>query len=100
MDNVNHKLPNSEATYETHEMNDLPSDLQPLYRRLADDGASWQAASADKLTSLAQTLVASAEQMAPATRKVASSVEAAAPIPRASRQALTAPQRPLRRREW
>ncbi|HEU4783833.1 MAG TPA: sialidase family protein [Ktedonobacterales bacterium] len=100
MDNVNDKLPDSEATDETHELNELPSDLQPLYRRLADDGASWQAASAEKLTALAQTLVARAEHMTPATREVASSVETVAPIPLTSRQGSTASQRPLRRREW
>lgn len=78
----------------------LPSNLQPLYRRLADDGNAWQAASAEKLTALAKTLVARAEHMAPVTREVASSVETAAPVPLASRQVSIAPQRPLRRREW
>src|SRR5690348_2943033 len=100
MDNVNHKLPDSEATHETPELDELAAELQPLYRRLTDDGASWQAASAEKLSALAQTLVARAERLAPATREVASSVETAAPIPLASRQVSTAPQRPQRRREW
>src|SRR6185312_2867405 len=94
---MDNNLPDSEVT---RDLSALPPELQPLYRRLADDGASWQAASAEKLTALAQTLVASAERMAPATRDVASSVETSAPIPVASRQVLRATQRPLRRREW
>jgi hypothetical protein len=58
MDNVNHTFPDSEATHKTRELNDLPSDLQPLYRRLTDDGNAWQASSAQKVTALAQTLLA------------------------------------------
>ncbi len=100
MDNVNHNLPDSEATYETHELNELSTELQPLYRRLTDDGASWQAASAEKLTALTQKLVASAERMVTATREAASDVETVAPIPQVSYQASPTSQRPLRRREW
>ncbi|HEY7342170.1 MAG TPA: sialidase family protein [Ktedonobacterales bacterium] len=41
----------------------LPSELQPLYRRLADDGNAWQAASAQRLASLAQALTDDVERM-------------------------------------
>ena len=42
----------------------LPVDLQPLYRRLTDDGAAWQAASAARFALLARTLVADVERIA------------------------------------
>src|SRR6185312_1297724 len=41
----------------------LSTDLQPLYRRLTDDGNAWQAASARQLASLAQVLTADVERM-------------------------------------
>ncbi|HKW22522.1 MAG TPA: hypothetical protein VJO13_14150 [Ktedonobacterales bacterium] len=100
MDNVNHTLPDSEATHETHDLNELPSDLQPLYRRLTDDGNAWQASSAEKLTALAQTLVARVEHMAPDTHEAASDMEVSALAPLVSYRASPTSQRPLRRREW
>ena len=42
----------------------LPTDLQPLYQRLSDDGAAWQAASADRFALMARTLVADVERIA------------------------------------
>ena len=42
----------------------LPADLQPLYQRLTDDGAAWQAASAAMFASLARALVADVERIA------------------------------------
>lgn len=100
MDNVNHTLPDSEATHETHDLNELPSELQSLYRRLTDDGNAWQASSAEKLTALAQTLVARAEHMAPAIHEAASDMEVSALASLVSYQASPTSQRPLRRREW
>src|SRR6185312_5250022 len=94
---MDNNLPDSEVT---RDLSALPPELQPLYRRLADDGASWQASSAEKLTALAQTLVARVEHMAPATHEAASDVEVSALAPLVSYQASTASQRPLRRREW
>jgi hypothetical protein len=78
----------------------LPSDLQPLYRRLTDDGNAWQASSAEKLTALARTLVARVEHMAPAAHEATSNVEVSALAPFESYQASPTSQRPLRRREW
>ena len=94
---MDNNLPDSEVT---RDLSALPPELQPLYRRLADDGASWQASSAEKLTALAQTLVARVEHMAPATHEAASDVEVSVLAPLVSYQASTASQRPLRRREW
>jgi hypothetical protein len=48
----------------TRDLAALPSDLQPLYRRLTDDGNAWQAASARRLASLAQVLTDDVERMA------------------------------------
>lgn len=42
----------------------LPAELHPLYQRLADDGAVWQAASAEKLAPLAQSLATAVERIA------------------------------------
>jgi hypothetical protein len=47
----------------TRDLAALPSDLQPLYRRLSDDGNAWQAASARRLASLAQALTDDVERM-------------------------------------
>ncbi len=47
-----------------HDLAALPSDLQPLYRRLTDDGNAWRAASAQWLASLAQLLTDDVERMA------------------------------------
>lgn len=47
----------------TRDLAALPSDLQPLYRRLTDDGNAWQAASARRLASLAQVLTTDVERM-------------------------------------
>lgn len=94
MDNT---LPDSE---ETLDLNALPAELQAFHQRLTDDGAVWQAASAERLTALAQTLVARVEQMTPATHKAASDAEMSAPSPLTPRQAPPSSQRPPRRREW
>lgn len=53
----------SETPRDLAELETLPADLRPLYRRLSDDGAAWQAASAGKITTMAQALVADIERM-------------------------------------
>jgi hypothetical protein len=55
------QLPDAETA---RDLEALPADLQPLYRRLTDDGAAWQAASAAKFASLARALVADVERIA------------------------------------
>ncbi len=55
------QLPDAETA---RDLEALPADLQPLYQRLTDDGAAWQAASADRFALLARTLVADVERIA------------------------------------
>ena len=55
------QLPDAETA---RDLEALPADLQPLYQRLTDDGAAWQAASADTFASLARSLVADVERIA------------------------------------
>lgn len=84
------------------ELQALPADLQELYQRLSADGAAWQAASADKLNTVAQTLLADIERMAPAATMDATSetsVGAYTPDVLHGEKSPT-PLRPRRRREW
>ena len=55
------QLPDAETV---RDLEALPADLQPLYQRLTDDGAAWQAASAARFALLARTLVADVERIA------------------------------------
>lgn len=77
----------SETPRDLAELETLPADLRPLYRRLSDDGAAWQAASAGKITTMAQALVADIERMSadistdPSSTREAEP-ETAAPAPR------------------
>ncbi|MGE5335667.1 MAG: sialidase family protein [Nitrososphaerota archaeon] len=78
----------------------LPAELHPLYQRLADDGAVWQAASAEKLAPLAQSLATVIERMASDGSQAARAddVSALAPI-EASGRAHASTQH-TQRRAW
>lgn len=52
--------PDAEAA---RDLKALPADLQALYQRLSEDGHVWQAASAERLATLAESLVADIERM-------------------------------------
>ena len=64
---ANHQFPDAWSAREQERQGDLeilPADLQPLYQRLSEDGAAWQAASAGKIAAQAQALVNDIERMA------------------------------------
>lgn len=93
----------SETPRDLAELETLPADLRPLYRRLSDDGAAWQAASAGKITTMAQALVADIERMSadistdPSSTREAEP-ETAAPAPRLQGEGSQRQRRHLR--EW
>ena len=67
---ANHQFPDTGGAREQERQGDLeilPADLQPLYQRLSEDGAAWQAASAGKIAALAQSLVSDIERMTAST---------------------------------
>ena len=67
---ANHQFPDAGGAREQERQGDLeilPADLQPLYQRLSEDGAAWQAASAGKIAALAMSLVSDIERMTAST---------------------------------
>lgn len=89
-------FPDSETV---REQKALPAELQAIYQRLSHDGAVWQAASAERLASLAQSLVDDIERMASEGSLAASTSDATGTTPPAA--GIHAPSPAFRRRrEW
>ena len=67
---AHHQFPDAGGAREQERQGDLeilPADLQPLYQRLSEDGAAWQAASAGRIAALAQSLLSDIERMTAST---------------------------------
>jgi hypothetical protein len=76
----------------------LPAELQTMYQRLSHDGAVWQAASANRLASLAQSLVDDIERIASESLLVAPANDSAATTTPGALPTTMRP--PRRRRKW
>jgi hypothetical protein len=84
----------------------LPTELQPLYRRLVRDGTDWRAASSGGVAALTQTLTRDAEERATSASATATEAPEYGSFPRL---ALRPPDAPTpstpptthqRRRQW